>query len=138
MNSTTITAVKFVENNPNLDVKVWGKGMSHFNRPLSWAMNEVATSNVERPDTGNYTITYKNAVIITKDGYGRRVPHGVTVGHAISKARISIDDVKKVVVVENFETSSSDKIATIRKVTEYSGKVGLLYRLVTIVKGWRK
>lgn len=138
MNSTTITAVKFVENNPNLDVKVWGKGMSHFNRPLSWAMNEVATSNVERPDTDNYTITYKNAVIITKDGYGRRVPHGVTVGYAISKAGISIDDVKKVVVIENFETNNSGKTAIIRKVTEYSGKVGLLYRLVTIVKGWRK
>ena len=138
MNSTTITAVKFVENNPNLDVKVWGKGMSHFNRPLSWAMNEVAISNVERPDTDNYTITYKNAVIITKDGYGRRVPHGVTVGHAISKAGISIDDVKKVVVVENFETSSSGRIATIRKVTEYSGKISLIHRLVTIIKSWRK
>ena len=138
MNSTSATAIKFIENDPHLDVNRWGKGMKHVNKPLSWAMNEVASSKVDRPDVGNYTLSYKNAVIITKDSYGKRVPHGVTVGHAISKAGISIDDVKKVVIVENFETSSSGKIATIRKVTEYYGKVGLIRRLVTIIKSWIK
>ena len=138
MNSTSATAIRFIENNQNLDVKEWGRGMRHVSKPLSWAMNEVVSSKVDRPDVGNYTLSYKNAVIITKDGYGKRVPHGVTVGHAISKAGISIDDVKKVVIVENFETSSSGKIATIRKVTEYYGKVGLIRRLVTIIKSWIK
>ena len=138
MNNTAATAIKFIENDPHLDVNRWGKGMKHVNKPLSWAMNEVVSSKVDRPDVGNYTLSYKNAVIITKDGYGKRVPHGVTVGHAISKAGISIDDVKKVVIVENFETSSSGKIATIRKVTEYSGRIGLIYRLVTVIKRWIK
>lgn len=136
MNNTTATAIKFVENNPHLNVKEWGKGMQHTHKPLAWAMNEVVTSRIKRPDTDNYTISYKNAVVITKDGYGRRMPHGVTIGHAVSKAGIDIDNVKKVVIVENYETCHSGKVVVIRKVTEYHGKGSLIQKFITVIRKW--
>ena len=136
MNNTTAMAVKFVENNPHLNVKEWGKGMQHHYKPLAWAMNEVVTSSIERPDANNYTIFYKNAVVITKDGYGRCMLHGVTVGHAISKAGINIDNVKKVVIVENYETCHSGKIVVVRRVTEYHGKESVIRKIIKAVNNW--